>query len=183
MNEIEDSGESKNLKKNLSGACVILFLLVLIYTLGVCFDLGNEYRGEKVVTLDIRATDTPEYIKYSKHKEERYLFKAQEFNCHFKIITSGLEIVKNDNSFKEQVESIRRGDNLKIDIYALDEKNISSLYYEAPVLGLIVNEKIVFSPKQIESADSHSRDRIIQIALIVEIGILISFFVVRLSKF
>lgn len=183
MEKMEEPLDPQKVKKNLTGILIFILSFVLFFIVYDYYDLGNfYYHGEQFTTLDTKATDTPKYKESSKRKEERYLFKAQEFNGKFKIVTSGLEILKENIHLRDWIESSKRGDDLTIDIYESDKKNINGLYTETKVLGLKVNGRQIFTPKQIQTADKKTRERRLKTTVIIGVGILVLLLLVRIKK-
>jgi hypothetical protein len=108
----------------------------------------NSYDSYDLVTIDVAATDIPSFIQ-TKQKTG-YRLKAQEFNCHFWIDGVGLEIVRNNTHLQKRVQTVRRGDKLKLTILESDKENINSLYYEAHLFGLQIEDKLIYSHEDVQ---------------------------------
>jgi len=160
---------------------VFILVLTTIFIAADYFYLGSgHYRGESFVTLEVTASDTPEYIQ-SKSKTG-YRMKAQQFNCRFWIEGIGLDILRDDKDLRGRVEAIRRGDNLQLTILASEEININSLYYKGLLFGLAIGDKVIFSAKDIQSLSDKGREKRLWIACTIWVTIFFGLVIGLLTK-
>lgn len=135
-----------------------LFLVIVIYQIYRHYEIINaRYNNEKIITLNVTASDIPKYTPWRKYVTGRYSIKAKEFNCHFWAINGELQLLEDNEIKRHQVESIRRGDIIKLDIYESDEIHLNGLYSEVELVGLSVNNKIVYTIDDIKTYDKQKQ--------------------------
>ena len=128
---------------------IILLTFTTIYIAIVYFRFhDNNYDGDDLMTLNVTASDTPRFIQ-SKQKTG-YRLKAQEFNCNFWIEGLELDIVRNYANLQKRVETIGRGDKLQLTILESERENINSLYYKGHLVGLRIEDKLIYSNKDVQ---------------------------------
>jgi hypothetical protein len=102
-----NEGEAKDSLSLLGTAMLIIIpLCVIIKYIDTTY---IQQKAESLITLTVTSSDSPKYeqdVAESGSRTERYVIKAQEFNCHFWITREPLEIVKNNRKTNELFESI-----------------------------------------------------------------------------
>lgn len=145
MNDIDKLSTSR------SGQRVGVFLLICT-TIFIAIEYfrfqDNIYHSDDLVTLNVTASDIPKFIQTKQNTG--YRMKAQEFNCHFWIEGLGLEIVRTNTQLQKQVETIERGDKLQFTILERENKYINSLYFKARLVGLRIEDKLIYSNKDVQ---------------------------------
>lgn len=157
MNPLEELKTSKDFNKLLPKLGITLLLVIIIYQVYRYYEIVNaRYNNERIISLNVTASDTPEYTPWSKYVKGRYSIKAKEFNCHFWAINGELGMLENNERKRHQVESIVRDDKIKLDIYESDEIYINRLYSKVELVGLSVNNKIVYTVDDVRTYEKKS---------------------------
>ncbi len=159
MNPIEELKTSNDTNKVLPKLGMTLFLVIIIYQIYRYYEIINaRYNNENIIALNVTASDTPEYTPWRKYVTGRYSIKAKEFNCHFWAINGELGLLENNEIKRHQVESIKRGDILKLNIYESDKIHLNGLYSEIELVGLSVNNKIIYTVNDVKTYDKEKQE-------------------------
>jgi hypothetical protein len=181
LNNIDEQDTSKKM----TGTQFLLVVLAIasLFVAYFYFDLGKDHNdNDDVVTLTVKASDTPEHIPNRKNVKRQYLLKAQEFNCHFMITDGAYDLIRDNSKLIERLETIKRGDDLKIVIYKSEEKDINNLYFKGTLAGLSTMDKSIFTPEEARQVDKINRKHNIWTASIIWTVILLVLVIVGLTK-
>lgn len=180
LNNIDEQDTSKEM----TGTQLLLVVLAIasFFLAYFYFDLGKDHDDDdEVVTLTVKASDTPEHITNQRYEKRQYRLKAQEFNCHFMITDGAYDLIRDDSKLTERLEAIKRGDDLNIMIYKSEEKDINNLYFKGTLAGLSTRDISIFTPEEARQVDEINRKHNIWIASAIWIVILLVL-VSRLTK-
>jgi len=178
MREKEREGTDDEKKNNLAllGTAMLIIIPVCVI-IKYIHTIYIQQKAETLATLTVTSSDSPKYeqeVTESGSRQERYVLKGQEFNCHFWITGEPLEIVKNNRKTKELLESIQRNDKLTLVISKKDEDQLGSLYFDARLFGLSKHDDILFSPGQLKILQKDNMNSILIVATILELVIFLS---------
>jgi hypothetical protein len=178
MRTKEREGTDDDTKNNLQlFGTAMLIIIPLCVIIKYIHTVYIHQKAETLAILTVTSSDSPKYeqeVTESGSRHERYVLKAQEFNCHFWITGEPLEIVKNNRKTKELLESIQRHDKLTLVISKKDEDQLGSLYFEARLFGLSKHDDILFSPGQLKILQKDNMNSILVAATILEFIIFLS---------
>jgi len=144
-----------------------------------------QQKAENLITLTVTSSDSQKYeqeVAESGSRQERYVLKAQEFNCHFWITREPLAIIKGNRKTKELLESIQRDDKLTLVISEKDENQLGSLYFKARLFGLSKNDDILFSPEQLKIFQKDNMNSTLIGATIFEISVFLGLIWRRIKR-
>jgi hypothetical protein len=182
----EQEGTDDDTKNNLSLlGTAMLIVIPLCVIIKYSHTIYVQQKAETLRTLIVTSSDSPEYVREMTEGggvHERYVLKAQEFNCHFWILGEAFEIVKNNGKTNELLESIQRGDKLTLAISEKDEDQLGRLYFDARLFGLSKNDHILFSPEQLEVIQKDNLNSTLVVATILEIIVFISLMWRRIKR-
>ncbi len=160
MDSIEESKTTQDIRKGLPKLGVTILIVIVLYQVYRHYELINaRYNNEKIKELNVISSDKPKYTPWSKHVTGRYSIKAKEFNCHFWIINEELNLIENNDIKRHKIESIERGDSLKLNFYESDEKYFNGLYSEVELIGLSINNEIVYTVDDIKIYNKENQRR------------------------
>ena len=178
MRTKEREGTDDETKSNLPLlGTAMLIIIPLCVIIKYIHDIHIQQKAETLATLTVTSSDSPKYeheVSESGSRHERYVLKAQEFNCHFWITGEPLEIVNNNRQTKELLESIQRQDKLTLVISKKDEDQLGSLYFDARLFGISKHDDILFSPEQLKILQKDNMNSILVVAAILELVIFLS---------
>jgi len=169
--------ERTEIKHDLSSFGMVMLVIIPFYVI-IQYGYINyiQNKAENLITLVVTSSDSPEYIREGTAdggSHERYVLKAQEFNCHFWIVSESMEIVTNNKKTKELLESIQRDDKLTLVISEEEENQLGSLYFNARLFGLSKNDAILFSPGQLKTLQKDNMNSTLVVATILEFAFFI----------
>jgi len=146
----------------------IIFAAIFLTLLYTYFDLGNKYyEGEELISKNLTVNEPPKYIQGGKGGINRYSFNSNEFPCRFWACQGALAMINSDEGLKSAIEKIPSGQAIKVELYKKDEASLDYADARIAVIGLSIDDKIIFSPEQVRIADKRSLNRNLTLGAIV----------------
>ena len=76
-------------------------------------------------------------------------------------------MINSDEGLKSAIEKIPSGQAIKVELYKKDEASLDYANARIAVIGLSIDDKIIFSPEQVRIADKRSLNRNLTLGAIV----------------
>lgn len=110
------------------------------------------YLGEGLTEMSVTVEESPEYYS-RKHSESRYNFKAVQYPCELWLSAGALDMIKDNEDLKKQIEKITPGDSLTIEIRTNDKSLLEQSSGTVRVMGLKNKTATLIQAQKVEKAD------------------------------
>jgi hypothetical protein len=92
-------------------------------------------------------------------------------------------VIQKNDQLKSVIEGIKKNQKVTLDIYKKAEEKLIDSEYRAFIIGLTLDNKLIFSPDQVREADKKNRDINIIGAPIIIFVILIALYWKKIKAF
>jgi hypothetical protein len=130
----------------------ILFAATFGWTIYYILSYDEFYKGEELARLRISVNNKPQYYFDGNTKNSFYSITAQKYINDFRISMGALEIITKNDTFRNQLEEIKSGDTITLEIRNSDLKLLNKLE-NIRIIGLATVRSELINPFEVKKIE------------------------------
>ncbi len=130
--------------------CIVIIFGWILYSI---LSYDNYYYGGALTKLQTVINRKPVFYFDSDGRNSFYDFTTNEYQSQFRISEGALDLVRENGTLRKQIEQLKNGDSISIDIRNDETKKLATGSNGIKVIGLSAGNKLLIDPVSVKTIE------------------------------